>query len=323
LPTPPLDPKLIEEAYEAVLKYGNISEASRVTGIPRKTLSERYNRYAAEWGGHEIRDWTYPERLELQLRGKTLLVGGDAHFWPGQRSVIWEAFVEVAHAIKPDAIILNGDMIDGTRVSRHPRLRNQNAPRVVDELNEAERQIDRLPEAEHRLWMLGNHDTRLDNYLANSAPEVDDAAKSLRDWFPNWEFAYATVVNEGLPRVIPTEVRHFYRMGNHARWNNVMYSGIHMVTNHTHGSGVTPFNNRLGRIYGIETGMLNSNHAPQFEYHQGMPSRSNGGFAVLSFDDAGNLLPPELCEHVYGRAWFRGRVWGEKPRVRVQAARAA
>lgn len=312
--------ELIKQAYEAVQKHGNIAEAARATGIARKTLSDRYHLYAADWGGTKVQEWTYPERIELDLRGKTLLVGNDAHFWPGQKSVIWEAFLDVAHAIKPDAIILNGDLVDGTRVSRHPRLRNQNAPRLSDEIKEAQIQIKRLPEASEQIWTLGNHDARVDIYLANNAPEMDDMATNLRELFPKWQFTYAAMINEGFPRVIPTEVRHFFRAGNHARWNNVMYGGIHMVTGHTHGLGVTSFNNRLGRIYGIETGMLNSNTAAQFEYHQGMPSRANGGFALLTFDKEGNLLPPELCEHVYSQAWFRGRTWGDKPRIRVKAA---
>ena len=314
------DSDLIEEAWHLVQLHGNASEAARASGIPRKTLTDRATRYAVNVKAFMPTDWTYPEHVEIELRGKTLLVGGDAHFWPGQKSLIWEAFVEAAHELQPDAIILNGDMIDGTRVSRHPRLRNQAAPRIVDELKECKRQIERLPDAKVKVWTLGNHDQRVDHYLANNAPEADDLAGSLTSWFPNWEFGYGVMINHNLPRVIPAEVRHYYRMGIHARHSNVLYSGIHIITNHTHGAGVTPFNNRMGRIYGIETGMLNSNHAPQFEYGMGAQNRANGGFAVLTFDDEGHLLPPELCEHVRGKAWFRGRTWGEKPRYRVKAA---
>ena len=318
--SPPTPEALIEEAYNAILLHGNITEAARATGISATTLRRRAEKYSVNGNPYAAPDWTYPERIDIELRGKTILIGGDAHFWPGQRSLIWEAFVEVANDIKPDGIILNGDMIDGTRVSRHPRLRNQSAPRVVDELKECKRQIDRLPSSGIQVWNVGNHDQRVDHYLANNAPEADELAGSLRSWFPDWQFGYAVMINEGLPRVIPAEVRHFYRSGVHARWNNGLYSGIHMITNHTHGLGTTPINNRMGRIYTVETGMLNSNHAPQFEYHQGMQSRANGGFALLTFTDDGHLLPPELCEHVYGKAWFRGRAWGEKPRYRVRAA---
>lgn len=312
------NPELNEEAYNLLLLHGNASEAARASGIPRKTLTNRAERF-----GVNVKlptEWTYPEYIDLDMRGKTLLVGGDAHFWPGHRSLIWEAFVEASHEIKPDAIILNGDMIDGTRVSKHPRLRNQAAPRVSDELKECKYQINRLYGSEVRIWNLGNHDQRVDSYLANNAPEADDLASSLPSWFPEWQFGYSVMINRGLPNAIPCEVRHYYRTGVHARHNNIMYSGIHMVTNHTHGAGVTPFNNRMGRIYGIETGMLNSNHATQFEYGFGAQSRANGGFAVLTFEENGNLLPPELCEHVYGKAWFRGRAWGEKPRYRVKSA---
>jgi hypothetical protein len=34
-------------------------------------------------------------------------------------------------------------------------------------------------------------------------------------------------------------------------------------------------------------------------------------------------MPPEVCEVVQGIAWFRGKALAGKPRVRVQAGRAA
>lgn len=321
---PEIQAGLIKTAYDAVKKHGNIAEAARALNVPRKTLSDRYHLYAAEWGTTKVQEWTYPERIELELKNATVLVGGDCHFWPGQTSLIWEAFVEVAHALKPDVTVINGDAFDGTRVSRHPRMRSQNTPKLSEEVGETDRQLARLPK-NRRVWTLGNHCQRFDKYLAENASEMEDMATSLPALFPEWEFAYAAMINEYLPHVIPLEIRHFYRMGNHARWNNAMYSGIHTCTNHTHGLGVTPFNNRMGRIYGIETGMLNSHDNPQFEYGQGMQSRAHSGFAFLTFDDQGQLMPPELCELVHGKAWFRNHSWasGEKPRFRVPAGRAA
>ena len=96
------DSDLIEEAWQLVKLHGNASEAARASGIPRKTLTDRATRYAVNVKAFMPADWTYPEHVEIELRGKTLLVGGDAHFWPGQKSLIWEAFVEAAHELQPD-----------------------------------------------------------------------------------------------------------------------------------------------------------------------------------------------------------------------------
>ncbi|HUN00391.1 MAG TPA: metallophosphoesterase [Halothiobacillus sp.] len=316
--TTPLTAEQINEAVEAYEKYGSKAAAAAALQIPHSTF---YNRLkAANRPVKNLAHWTYPAAIHLELKSCQVLIGGDSHFWPGQTSLVYDAFVDVAKYIKPKAIIMNGDLIDGTRVSRHGRLRNQAAPRVKDELEEAKRQLGRLPIVKHRIITLGNHDQRLDTYLANMAPEVDDCAMGLADWFQGWELGYAVMINDALPHVIRCEVRHFYRMGVHARYNNAINAGIHMVTNHTHGLGITPFNNRTGRIYAVEPGMLNWNDAAQFEYHQDMPSRANPGFAVLTFDENGNLWPPELAEWVHGRVIFRGMSWGHgKPRARVAA----
>lgn len=309
-----------EQAAEAYAQYGSKKAAAQSLGIPETTFYRRLSGISSATEVKPQAQWTYPAHIHKELKSCSVLVGGDSHFWPGQASFIYDAFVDVAKYIKPKAIVLNGDLIDGTRVSRHPRLRNQTTPRVKDELDEAKRQLGRLPMVHHRIITLGNHDQRLDNYLANQGPEIDDCAMQLSDWFPGWELGYAAMINEGLPHVIPCEIRHYYRTGIHARWNNAVYSGIHIVTNHTHGLGVTPYNNRTGRIYGVETGMLNWNDAAQFEYHQGMQSRAHAGFAVLTFDENGNMLPPELAEWIHGKLIFRGMSWGfGKPRTRVLA----
>lgn len=317
----PLDQTLAVEAAMAVRRYGGIAQASRATGIAESTLRNR-TKAAQRLGNTTHVEWTYPAHLHLGITSGSALIGGDCHFWPGQDQLIWQAFVDVAHALKPAVIILNGDIIDGTRVSRHGRLRDQRTPKVSEELDEAKRQIAKLPYASRRVFTLGNHDIRVNTYLANMSPETEDLSGRVEDWFPQWEFAYAATINQGKPHVIPTEVRHYFRQGIHARHNNVLNAGIHMVTNHTHQLGVTPFNNRTGRLYGVEAGMLNWCDAPQFEYHQDMPSRANPGFAVLTYDAAGNLLPPELAEFVHGKVLFRGMSWGHggKPRISVRAA---
>jgi hypothetical protein len=52
--------------------------------------------------------------------------------------------------------------------------------------------------------------------------------------------------------------------------------------------------------------MLNEPDAAQFEYTEGMPSRWQQGFAVVTFDDDGDMYPPEMCEMIKGVPVFRG-----------------
>ncbi len=146
---------------------------------------------------------------------------------------------------------------------------------------------------------MGNHDQRVDHYLANNAPELDDYAGRISDRFPTWEFCWAVNING-------VEIRHRFRSGIHAGWNNALHSGVTTITGHTHQLQVTAVRNRNGTHWGIEDGMLGDPSHKCFEYGEGTPSRAQPGFLVLSFID-GVLMPPEMCELINGEPVFRGK----------------
>lgn len=260
------------------------------------------------------RAWTYPQALSATIRSGVVLVGGDGHFWPGDDPTIWRAFCALSQLLRPQLLVLNGDMIDGTRISRHGRLRGQNAPTVLDEIGAARTRFDELPKKIRKIWTMGNHDQRVDTYIANMAPELDDFCGRLDDRFPDVEFCWSALLNEEI------EIRHRFRGGIHTAYNNALHAGRTMVSNHTHQLEVKSIVNRQGRRWGVETGMLNDPNAPQFEYTEGQPTRWTAGFAVLTFDERGQMLPPELCEMQGPRAVFRGRCVAEdKPKSRKKA----
>jgi len=259
--------------------------------------------------------WHYARQVELAIKGGSVLICSDAHFWPGDAPPMWLAFVAVAKAIKPAAIILNGDMIDGARISRHPRLPGY-SPTVAEEVETLRAHLAMLPATRSRHWTLGNHDARVDSYLATNASELSDYAGSLRDRFTDWPMTWAVVINGTV------EVRHRFRGGMHAAWNNALHSGVTMVTGHTHQLGVRAVEDRRGVRYGVECGMIADPHGPQFQYGEGAPSRWRAGFVVLTFDAAGDLMPPEVCQWTDRGPFFRGEIWrndGAKPRYKVKA----
>lgn len=255
-------------------------------------------------------DWTYPQRVITDIRG-TVLVGGDLHAWPGAPHPIWWAFCRLAYELQPAAIILNGDVIDGARVSRHPRGRT-NLPTLKQEIDAAQELLSFLPAAAEQYWTLGNHDLRMAAYLANQAVDLDGLVAPLDARFPEWKFAYSVVINGH------TEVRHRFRSGIHAGRNNAVVAGRNMITSHTHALEGNSVIDRNGRHFGFEIGMLADPDGPQFEYGEGAPSRHWPGFGVLTFNDEGELMPPEKCEWHNGNAIFRGQPVS-KPRIRVKA----
>ena len=53
----------------------------------------------------------------------TLLIGSDAHYEINTVTTAHLAFVELAKQLQPDVIVMNGDLLDGSSISRHAPLR--------------------------------------------------------------------------------------------------------------------------------------------------------------------------------------------------------
>jgi len=283
----------------------NCTAAEKTYKISRTTIQSRLNlakiyypELFIENDNRPLSEWTYPASLSIEFDTGSVLIGSDAHIWPGEHTIMMKAFTVISKKLKPYATVLNGDILDGARVSRHGSLLNSNAPKVSHEIDAANEWINTLHKSKCKIWTMGNHDQRVDHYLANNAPELDDYAGRISDRFIGWDFCWAVNINN-------VEIRHRFRSGIHGAWNNALHSGITMVTGHTHQLHITPVRNRNGSHWGIEDGMLGDPSHKCFEYAEGMPSRAQQGFVVLSFID-GILMPPEFCELISGRPVFRG-----------------
>lgn len=213
--------------------------------------------------------------------------------------------------MKPTAVIANGDIFDGSNISRHARIGWDKSPSVIDELKACEANMGEIEEvakaARHNVrlvWPLGNHDARFETFLAAHAPQYEHVKGfSLRDHFPAWKPCWSVWLNE---KVI---VKHRNKGGIHATHNNAVSSGVTMVTGHLHSLKVTPYTDYNGVRYGVDTGTLAGIYGPQFrDYLEENPVNWRSGFAVLTFVN-GELLMPELAMvHTEESIQFRGKV---------------
>jgi len=303
---PKLSKEVAAEAVKVFFKNNhNHAAGAREMKLPRSTFQARiefaknfYPELFIEFNNAPPQSWTYPQCHEIELDNCQILIGSDAHIWPHNETIMMKAFAIASKQFKPQIIVLNGDILDGARVSRHGSILGQNAPKLTKEIEAATAWIDTLYRAKHRIWTMGNHDQRVDNYLANNAPELDDYAGRLSDRFSDWTFCWATHINT-------VEIRHRFRSGIHAGWNSALHSGISVVTGHTHQLQITAVRNRNGSHWGVECGMLGDPMHKAFEYAEGTASRAQPGFVLITFRD-GIMMPPELCELVDGRPVFRG-----------------
>lgn len=315
------------QILEAIESEGSERKAAKLLGIGSGTVSGAVKRVkvrAAQQGyapGHDTA-MNRPSRAEpvqiklsekktvneLLIRNGSIVIGSDAHYSPGLVTVAHRAFCNVIDENRSDlrAVILNGDLLDGARISRHGRIGWQKSYSVKEELEAVQERLSEIERAARGLKLLrteGNHDSRFDSKLAAMAPEYEGVPGfALADHLPAWKDSYRIDINDD------TKIIHAVANGMHAAYNNVVKgAGFHVVTGHTHRLQAVQFRG-FGKLrYGIETGMLADPEQDEFHYLTGRNANWQSGFAVLTWQD-GELLYPEFCAvRDDGKAYFRGK----------------
>ena len=253
---------------------------------------------------------TAPGRYNLDIKSGTVIVGSDFHIWPGEPSTCLRAFKKFCADIKPVAVILNGDVMDFPRISRHPQ-NWETAPDPQEEIEAAQDHLNDIVQAckrgTHKIWCLGNHDARFEMMIANSAPQYRGIkGVHLSDHFAVWQKAMSCFINEGVSGGA-TMVKHRWKGGMNATRANALNAGVSMVTGHLHSQNVRPLSdyNRHDR-YGVDTGCVADKEHRAFGYTEDSALDWRSGFAILTYKD-GVLMPPELVTKMDAKTvWFRG-----------------
>ena len=286
-------------------KYGMALEAMNpIRGASdRSAAGRRANALAAE------RAERYEGEMHDTVADGVVLVASDCHYWPGVVTVAHEAFCRLAKSLKPRIIVLNGDILDGARISRHPRIMWEQQPQLKDEIHTVQdrcAEIERAAGSANLVRTIGNHDARFENYLSGRVSEVEGMPGStLLDFLPRWRAGWALHLNARTDGW--TCIRHRPVVGGiHAAINSTLKAGVSYVHGHLHQLKVTPWADYRGRRYGVDTGTMADVGGPQFTYVEGGPLNWASGFAVLTFRE-GRLLPPELVVVDKDQAWFRGQ----------------
>jgi len=251
----------------------------------------------------------HPERIHYEVEDGIVLVGSDPHFWPGDNSTAWRAFVRFAKRLNPQVIVMNGDAFDGASVSRHPPIGWTKVPTVQQEIEITQ---DRLHELEiakpvgcKLAWPLGNHDQRFETRIATAAPELAKVmGTSLHDHFNAWAPCWSVWVNQ---KVV---IKHRWKGGIHGVHNNTVGAGVTMITGHDHALRVSPFSDYNGTRWGVSCGTLADPYGQQFvDYSEDNPRSHRSGFVVLTFKSC-RLLWPEVVDVIdETRVSFRGEIF--------------
>lgn len=309
-----------EEFLEVWNKHRSPAAVARILGLEMRGMMKRRRRLESRYG-LTLETSEEPKTLvpkagaqhELRVEAGSVVVFSDVHRWPGDRPSLAETGLLHVLDTLPNikAVVMNGDLFDGARVSRWP-AGWEDTPDVADELaacQEFLQQIEeRVPADVPLLFHAGNHDTRFSVKIASNVPEMAGVkGMDLKDHFSDrWSWAWSTMVNAGQPGGAAL-IKHRFRGGVHATWNNVLHAGVTTVTGHLHQCKVTPITDINGRRWGVDTGTLSRfKGSPKYSYTENSPLNWAEGFAVLTWDAEGRLSPPQLCEVIGDVAWFRG-----------------
>jgi hypothetical protein len=250
----------------------------------------------------------HPERVRYEVEDGVVLVGSDPHFWPGDNTPAWRAFVRFAKDLSPKIIVMNGDAFDGASVSRHPPIGWTSIPTVQQEIEICQERLHEIELAKpggcKLAWPIGNHDLRYETKIATAAPQFAKVhGTSLRDHFPAWEPCWSVWINE---KVV---IKHRWKGGVHGAHNNAVGSGVTLITGHDHALRVSPFTDYNGTRWGASCGTLAEPFADQFrDYTEDNPRNQRSGFLVLTFRRH-RLLWPEVVDVLdESRVSFRGEV---------------
>ncbi len=283
---------------------------------PRKIYERRVNlerKLGRQITGPEYQSATrfniaHPQRVQIEIPNGVAIVGSDLHIWPGERSPAFRAMKKFIRDMGPRIVVMNGDVIDGASISRHPPIGWEKQPTLISEIEAAQEALQEIllaaPKSARLIWPLGNHDARFSTRIATVAPEFAKIyGVRLQDHFgERWEPCWSTWLNGDVV------IKHRHKNGIHATHNATMWAGKTMVTGHLHSLKVTPFTDYVGTRFGVDTGTLANPESAQFNYMEDNPRNWRSGFVVLTFRQ-GQLLWPEVV-HVLDEqhVQFRGKV---------------
>ncbi len=266
-------------------------------------VADHRQRYAK--GGIDFSHAIY----RLNINDGCVVIGSDIHIWPDFRTTMQRAFVHLIGKWKPRAVILNGDVFDGSSISRHPPIGWEHRPTVKRELDAVKDYLGDLVAAAgkaQRIWTCGNHDARYSTRLASMAPEYAEVhGMQLKDHFEQWTPCWRVDINSDVV------VKHRMAGGEHADWNNVVKGGVTTVTGHDHRLNVTPYRDYRGRRFGVRSGYMGQSPLdPQFvNYLEASEPNWEPGFVRLNFRDGKLLWPEVVSQDGDGVVQYRGELF--------------
>lgn len=237
----------------------------------------------------------------------SVVVGGDAHFpFEDKRTV--DIFLKVIQDLQPKIVILLGDIPDFYEISSYSKnpLRLTNLQMEIDS---AARFLDDVRSACGKAdihYTAGNHESRLQRYIANRSPELA-SLRSLRiEQLLNIEKNNIKYTEANF-KIGNLHYIHGRRVSKHSAYSakaNMDDMGVSLISGHVHRMGIHYRTTWAGQFMAIENGTL---AASGQEYMGATVPNWQQGFSVINYFNSD--FWPELVNIANGKAVFRGNLY--------------
>lgn len=109
--------------------------------------------------------------IEQNVKDADIVVLSDIHI-PFQDNKAVDRAIEYIKDNKPDMVVLNGDILDMFMLSRFTKGEGRNPMEEISMCQELLKRIRQAVPKSDIFYVIGNHETRLEKYVLNKAPEL-------------------------------------------------------------------------------------------------------------------------------------------------------
>lgn len=106
---------------------------------------------------------------------RRILFVPDTHA-PAHHPPSWNCMLRAAKVFRPNEVVVLGDFVDADTISAHARTKAATHSRLIDEVRPVRALLHQLETlgAQKLQYIMGNHEYRLERYLAKEAPALDE-----------------------------------------------------------------------------------------------------------------------------------------------------
>ena len=152
MPAPVVPDQAFIEIWQ---KLQSASGVARALGVTERKVMTRRRRVEARYG-IELKTrnttWVMKEQdfIEMEIDTDRVLISSDIHVWPDVNTTAMDAFVLACEHMRPAVVILNGDVFDGSTISRFGASEYNKQPSPAQELQACIEYVNRVTVAARR-----------------------------------------------------------------------------------------------------------------------------------------------------------------------------